>query len=367
MDRSPRESAQHHSSQGSPRSTCQESLQSQAVSGQAGQPAEGSEEGEDGEGGDGEADDLSGEPRLVEDQELPQVLDQDQAVHDHESVVDPPDSGFELELPPRQLSHEQQGPLPEAPGPRAQPRAPAERAECVSCRGRFRASTLRLGGRLCANCAKIHASVSRTAEAHGGSFRLVVRGPGLVSLRLSCARGHSWTLDFRSRPVKSWCRACREEEHEELLREQLAHQERLLEQQRLAQERLFREAREQEGEEVSDVESVHHQESPHVQHQLGLLRHVLLDQLLHPSASTSDPQLQHQVTEVILSVESDVLEDFLRRVHDDDPGPSSASGPSAPSASYRELVRRLRLSLHPDQNRSHSRAGEAFARMTMFT
>ena len=33
---------------------------------------------------------------------------------------------------------------------------------CVNCEGRFRLRTMRLGGKLCANCFKIHESVSRT-------------------------------------------------------------------------------------------------------------------------------------------------------------------------------------------------------------
>jgi hypothetical protein len=35
---------------------------------------------------------------------------------------------------------------------------------CMNCEGRFRLKTMRLGGKLCANCFKIHESVSRTVQ-----------------------------------------------------------------------------------------------------------------------------------------------------------------------------------------------------------
>ena len=347
-----------------------------------GQVAEASQEGEageeDGEGGD--ADGLEGEeleePELLglsdQEQESVHVVGHDvvdeQVSHGHGHQSAQVESDLEFELPPRQRSYEQ-APLQREPkGQRAAARAPSEKAECVRCQGRFRASTMRLGGKLCANCFKVHESVARTAEAHGGSFRLIVRRPGSVSLRLSCARGHSWTLDMKSRPAKNWCRRCREEDHAEQQREQLAHLERLREEQRRAQQRLFGESQEDSDEAFSEEEPELPQESAHLQSQRRLLQHVLIDQLLNPAASTADPQLQHQVTEVVLGVDEALFVDFLRRLQDDDPGPSQPSS-SAPSSTspYRELIRRLRLSLHPDQNRCHPRAGDAFARMTMFT
>lgn len=65
---------------------------------------------------------------------------------------------------------------------------------CVNCEGRFRTRTMRLNGKLCANCYKIHESVSRTVHQLGGTFNLVVKRPGAVELILTCSQGHTWKI-----------------------------------------------------------------------------------------------------------------------------------------------------------------------------
>lgn len=97
----------------------------------------------------------------------------------------------------------------------------SKRGQCVHCLGQFRASTLRLSGRLCANCFKIHQSVALTASRHHGSFRMRVHRPGRVVLLLECERGHHWEAPFHSRRAKNWCRACKDETRVQAQREQL--------------------------------------------------------------------------------------------------------------------------------------------------
>ena len=65
---------------------------------------------------------------------------------------------------------------------------------------------MRFGGRLCANCFKIVESLNRTADRHGGSVAVTVRGRGHVSAVLTCEAGHSWAVGMHSRRAKAWCR-----------------------------------------------------------------------------------------------------------------------------------------------------------------
>ena len=94
----------------------------------------------------------------------------------------------DLILPPRQHSHEDRNErhlvFRRNLHPHSEGRAAA--GTCVNCEGHFRLTTLRLQGRLCANCFKIYESVQATAEAHGGTFKMHVRRPGKVELRLTC-------------------------------------------------------------------------------------------------------------------------------------------------------------------------------------
>jgi hypothetical protein len=44
------------------------------------------------------------------------------------------------------------------------PHATDAGSHCVNCQGRFRAAKMHVGGKLCANCFKIHESIKRTTE-----------------------------------------------------------------------------------------------------------------------------------------------------------------------------------------------------------
>ena len=242
-----------------------------------GQDREASQEGEvgeddgvDGDGGDPEGDVCQQHLSVLEEQEEEELslhVDSHSAQH------------LELELPPRLRSFEQPSRSGALNGHGGQSHAHSSRkqvAECVHCQGRFRGSAMRLDGKLCANCFKIYESVSRTAEAHGGSFRLVVRRPGSVSLELSCARGHHWSLGMQSRKAKNWCRSCKDEARAEQEREQEEHLHRFREEQRLAQQALFEEARLLQESEEPEPESPA-QESSHLQQQRLRLHHVLVN------------------------------------------------------------------------------------------
>lgn len=116
---------------------------------------------------------------------------------DSEEGLQPPSH-----LPPRlRSSDEAQAPL--------RPRNQA--SKCQNCLGRFRESTLKLGGRLCTNCNKIVESVQATVLRHQGSCRVVFRHPGNVEMLIRCQGGHEWSVGMQSRKAKSWCRVCRDE------------------------------------------------------------------------------------------------------------------------------------------------------------
>ena len=61
------------------------------------------------------------------------------------------------------------------------------RATCVHCEGRFRASKMHVGGKLCANCNKIHESIKTTVQMYQGTFKMRVIRPGKVHVKLQCA------------------------------------------------------------------------------------------------------------------------------------------------------------------------------------
>ena len=86
----------------------------------------------------------------------------------------------------------------------------AEVSVCHNCQGRFRSSTLKLGGRLCSNCNKIVESVQSTAQRHQGSSRVVFKHLGHVEMVLTCQEGHEWSVGMKSRKAKSWCGLCRD-------------------------------------------------------------------------------------------------------------------------------------------------------------
>jgi hypothetical protein len=110
---------------------------------------------------------------------------------------------------------------------------------CVNCEGRFRLKTMRLSGKLCANCYKIHESVARTVLQFGGTFNLVVKRPGQVELILYCPKGHTWQIGMQSRKAKNGCRQCKDESRVENARRQFEEQARDREEQERQQRVLL--------------------------------------------------------------------------------------------------------------------------------
>merc|ERR1719387_2791962 len=97
------------------------------------------------------------------------------------------------------------------------------RATCVHCQERFRPTKMHVGGKLCANCNKIHPSIKRTVEMHEGTFKMIVIRPGKVHMKLKCAEGHEWTIGMQSRKAKNWCKVCKDQMREEMQRRHFEH------------------------------------------------------------------------------------------------------------------------------------------------
>lgn len=70
------------------------------------------------------------------------------------SFVDTAPNKLIFDLPPKMRSFEEPAKM--------QLTIETNIGSCVNCEGRFRLQTMRLNGKLCANCFKIHESVSRT-------------------------------------------------------------------------------------------------------------------------------------------------------------------------------------------------------------
>ena len=95
------------------------------------------------------------------------------------------------------------------------------------------------------------------------------------------------------------------------------------------------------------------------------MNQLLVTELLINNRNSLDYEnLQKQITELFLSVDEDLIIEFLQSIEDSSQEYQSSSDSN--QTPFRFLVQRLRLCLHPDKN-SHQRAGEAFARMTFTT
>ena len=100
-----------------------------------------------------------------------------------------------------------------------------------------------------------------------------------------------------------------------------------------------------------------------------MLQELLIDQMLQQGRNPQEePDLQRQVTDLFLEVDVDTARDFFQQIEDDRTS-SATSGAQAGQqreqqlSVLRQLVQRLRLCLHPDKNRDHPRAGDAFVRL----
>lgn len=109
----------------------------------------------------------------------------------------------------------------------------------MHCEGRFRLKTMRLGGKLCANCFKIHESVSRTVHQFGGTFNLVIKQQGYVEFILACPQGHTWRIGMQSRKAKNGCRQCKDQNRVENARRQFEEQARERQEQERQQRALL--------------------------------------------------------------------------------------------------------------------------------
>jgi len=227
-------------------------------------------------------------------------------------------------------------------------------AFCINCDNRFRPATMHLDGKLCANCFKIYQSIDRTCEQHGGSFKLKERGRGKVEVVITCSNDHKWQVQMHSRKAKNWCRQCKDLEREDATRVQIQRINEIRQRQADLQEALFRD----QGARDPGVDEGPPPEDPSDQN----IRRLLYVEIVQNNANPlENPQLQNEITELFLNVERDRIIAFLQSLEDGHP--ADAEGPSP----LRQLVQRLRLCLHPDKNRFHPRAGEAFSRMTYIT
>ena len=175
---------------------------------------------------------------------------------------------------------------------------------CMNCEGRFRLKTMRLSGKLCANCFKIHESVARTVHLFGGTFNLVVKRPGHVELILSCPQGHTWQIGMQSRKAKNGCRQCKDECRVENARRQF-------EEQALEREEQERQQRELLDQVVTDVPMTsNHTHEQNIQ--LELMNEIFVQQLLRQRRNPMDLNLQVRVTDLVLNSNSALLTQFLQ-------------------------------------------------------
>lgn len=225
------------------------------------------------------------------------------------------------------------------------------RATCVHCQERFRPTKMHVGGKLCANCNKIHESVKRTVEMHEGTFKMVVIRPGKVHMKLKCAEGHEWTIGMQSRKAKNWCKVCKDHMREEMHRRHFEHLQQMRTTQLREQDILFNEERHQAPPDIPVAD----------QAQMDEMQELLVTQIMEQNRAV-DPQVQFRVAELFLNVDEGTIIDFMQRMEET----SQTAGPGRAAhaqGALHQLVQRLRLCLHPDKNREHPRAAEAFARM----
>lgn len=232
---------------------------------------------------------------------------------------------------------------------------------CVNCQGRFRATKMHVGGKLCANCFKIHESIKRTTQICGGTFQMKVIRPGKVHIKLVCAQGHDWTIGMQSRKAKNWCKVCKIEMREE---NQRMHFERL-QQQRTAnheeQERILNDERRH-----APIEDPHdHPPEPINNEHIIEMQEVFVHNIIEQNRAV-DPEIQFRVAEIFLNANDRTIIDFIQRMADSEQQTTAAGqdrGSQTTQGTVHQLVQRFRLALHPDKNRAHPRAAEAFTRM----
>lgn len=89
------------------------------------------------------------------------------------------------------------------------------------------------------------------------------------------------------------------------------------------------------------------------------MQETLVNQVMEQNRAL-DPQVQFRVAELFLNVDERTIIDFMQRMEDTT---QMAGRTTHTQGILHQLVQRLRLCLHPDKNREHPRAAEAFTRM----
>jgi hypothetical protein len=227
-------------------------------------------------------------------------------------------------------------------------------AVCVNCEGRFRATKMHVGGKLCANCFKAHESIRRTAEVFDGTMRMRVVRPGKVIVTLKCANDHEWTMGLQSRKAKNWCKECKVMRHEEERRAHAEQLEQIRTNMRMQQDRIFHEERERVPPPEEDPHD-HEPQGPVDQAMEDEMQEVLMNQIMTQNRAV-DPQVQFRVAELFLNVDERTIIGFMQRMADNE----QAAVQERTAVTIHQLVQRLRLALHPDKNREHPRAKDAF-------
>lgn len=82
------------------------------------------------------------------------------------------------------------------------------------------------------------------------------------------------------------------------------------------------------------------------------MNEVFVNQIIQQNRAV-DPEVQFRVAELFLNVDQRAIIDFIQNMEDT----------STTAGVVHQLIQRLRLALHPDKNREHPAAGEAFTRM----
>lgn len=99
------------------------------------------------------------------------------------------------------------------------------------------------------------------------------------------------------------------------------------------------------------------------------LQELLVNQMLDQGRNPlEDPTLQRQVTDLFLEVDLETAREFFQQIEDERSTSSTTTTQAGQQREQqlsvlRQLVQRLRLCLHPDKNREHPRAGDAFVRL----
>lgn len=105
-------------------------------------------------------------------------------------------------------------------------------------------------------------------------------------------------------------------------------------------------------------------EEPHEpvdQQQVNEMQEMLIEQVLEQN-NYANPQIQFRVAELFLNVDERTLIDFMQQLEEAN-NTNEVNRTNHVNSVLHQLVQRLRLCLHPDKNREHPRAAEAFARM----